>query len=298
MSAWSAPGKLFLLGEYGVLEGGRALVCAVDRRATARLDRAAAAPSPVIEAVLAELARRGRASPEGAITVDTGAFRDAAGAKLGLGSSAVAAVLAAAVARDEGDEETLEVAIAAHRAAAGGEGSAVDVAACFFGGVIAAKRQPSPVTPLPSRLPGLHLAVLSTGVPAATPELIARARAVDRWRDHAALFSRLSDEGIDAWARQDASRFLSVVARFGRAMEVLGREAGVTIVDARVAEVMRLAGEQGAAAKPSGAGGGDVVVLFARDPALGGVIAERTGMALLPLGVDAAGLRRERASER
>ena len=39
--AWSAPGKVLLLGEYGVLAGGRALVAAVNRRALGTTNPAA-----------------------------------------------------------------------------------------------------------------------------------------------------------------------------------------------------------------------------------------------------------------
>ena len=50
----SAPGKLVLLGDYGVLEGGRALVAAVNRRARGELSVSPAnePPSPLVQAVL------------------------------------------------------------------------------------------------------------------------------------------------------------------------------------------------------------------------------------------------------
>jgi phosphomevalonate kinase len=116
----SAPGKLMLLGEYAVLEGGLALAMAVNRRAVGRRasDGAAAGLSPVVAAVF-EAARRAGFPPPLNIEIDTSAFRDDAGLKLGLGSSAAAAVIAASLATDRRDETALQVAIEGHRAAFG-----------------------------------------------------------------------------------------------------------------------------------------------------------------------------------
>ena len=44
----SAPGKLFLIGEYGVLEGQPAVVAAVDRRVVGRLVPDLAPASPLV----------------------------------------------------------------------------------------------------------------------------------------------------------------------------------------------------------------------------------------------------------
>ncbi|MEL6186908.1 MAG: hypothetical protein AAFU79_19970, partial [Myxococcota bacterium] len=114
---WSAPGKLVLLGDYAVLEGARALVAAVDRRAVGRVD-AEGPRTEVVEAVLA------RARAEGAgvdgVRIDTAGFLEPGGQKLGIGSSAAVAVVTAALARGRGDELTFEVALEGHRDAAGG----------------------------------------------------------------------------------------------------------------------------------------------------------------------------------
>ena len=51
----SAPGKLVILGDYAVLDGGLAIVAAIDRRATGQAvarDPARPAPSRVVAAVL------------------------------------------------------------------------------------------------------------------------------------------------------------------------------------------------------------------------------------------------------
>ena len=147
MSAFSAPGKLFLIGEYAVLHGGTAVVAAVDRRAVARFVPGAQPATPLIaEAVnvLAAYAReRDLRLPDGAPLVDSSALSQD-GQKLGLGSSAAALVAAMGALWDvlgQADGTLpLELAVKAHRQAQGGRGSGGDVAAALRGGVIAYAR--------------------------------------------------------------------------------------------------------------------------------------------------------------
>lgn len=301
MSVVSAPGKLILLGDYAVLDGGLALVAAVDRRASGRAtppasgasgDTGAAAwRTPVVDAVIARAAVEGHAL-EGSLEIDTRAFFDASGKKMGLGSSAATAVVAAALVSGRGDEAALQIAIDGHRDASGGEGSGIDVAASFYGGVIAARRQPGPVAPLPTRLKDLRLAVLFTKKSARTAELVQACRASPAWNDWIGVLCALADEGARAWEKQDARAFLSVVQRYGRAMAGLGRAAKVDIVTEELDAIMRLAEEQGGAAKPSGAGGGDVAIVWGVDAELGPRIAERTATELVALAIDPRGLSR------
>ncbi len=84
-----------LIGEYAVLDGGPAVVAAIDCYAVAQLLPAADAVSPFVAAAQAEagavLAGLGRAAPGGVPVIDTAAF-SLDGRKLGLGSSAAATV--------------------------------------------------------------------------------------------------------------------------------------------------------------------------------------------------------------
>lgn len=283
----SAPGKLVLLGDYAVLDGAPALVGAVNRRAVGVLDPGGP-PSEVVDAVLARAGVRTR------VRIDTGGFVEPAGEKLGLGSSSAVAVVTAALATGVRDERCFALALDGHRDAAGGVGSGIDVAACFHGGVIATARQPAEVRPLPTRIPGLHLSVLYANQSASTSSLVRACRTSPRWTDWVAVMRTLAEEGIDAWAGQDADGFTSIVARYGRAMAGLGRDAGVGVVTPPIEAIMAAAERGGGAAKPSGAGGGDVVVLFSADAELGARVAEETGTRLVDLSVDPAGLRVER----
>jgi phosphomevalonate kinase len=173
VSAFSAPGKLFLAGEYSVLWGGVALVAAVGPRtsclARPRDDR-------TVEILLESSRLRGTATPAGvrwdeepsreflftSRAIDlvyrlsgregpglSAAFEPspvspaASGAqKLGMGSSARATVLAVEAARQsvglEGDR--LLLALVAHSVAQGHRGSGADVAACQIGGLVKYRR--------------------------------------------------------------------------------------------------------------------------------------------------------------
>ena len=284
----SAPGKIVLLGDYAVLDGGVAMVGAVNRRATGEVVTENVDASSVVRAVL----EHGKRDVPGSIRIDTSSFHTAAGDKLGLGSSAAVAVVASTLVLDTGDESVLSLAIEAHRAAAGGEGSGADVAAAYHGGVVAARRQPSPVEPLPSRIPGLTMSVLFAGKSAKTKDLVAAARKCSRWSHWMTVLKPLAERGIDAWCRGQTQLFTSIVDRYGRAMGGLGKDAGVSIVTDEIDAVIKLAAEGGGAAKPSGAGGGDVVVMWAADESLAPSIAERTGLQLLDLEIDPAGMYR------
>ncbi len=161
----SAPGKLFLAGEYAVLFGGVARVLAVGPRARAsvraRADRR-------VEVLLADGSLTGECTPLGvkwrraperpfhfvARTLDLAlravgkdgpgfsiAFEPSPtvnGHKLGIGSSARACVLAAEATRSVTGAtfDALKLALVAHSAAQGGKGSGADVAACFAGDVV------------------------------------------------------------------------------------------------------------------------------------------------------------------
>ena len=166
----SAPGKLFLSGEYAVLWGGTARLAAVGPRASAFVRRR---DDREVHLVLEAERLRGLATPLGvrwerevpeefrfvATAVDEVlrarrrdglgfgvAFapspRAGNGQKLGTGSSARAAVLATEAARFVLEErsDTLKLALLAHTQAQGGKGSGGDVATCFAGGVVRYRR--------------------------------------------------------------------------------------------------------------------------------------------------------------
>jgi len=276
----SAPGKLFLCGEYAVLEGAPAVLTAIDRRAVARVAAAARRTSPVVAAVLAEIGARfpelegaDRAAPP--VEVRTRGFTRGR-IKIGLGSSAAVAVAATALllARAKGsarldDEAVLGVALAAHRAAQGGRGSGADVAAAVHGGTIR-YRMGGAIERLGS--PAAEIAFVWTGQPASTTELLARVQAfaLEAPGEHRALLDALSALATDlaaAYAAPDPGEIVRLTGAYGGLMGRLGEAAGAPIVNPAHERVAELAASCGGAGKPSGAGGGDVAMAVFADPA-------------------------------
>jgi phosphomevalonate kinase len=209
----SAPGKLFLLGEYAVLEGAPALLTAVDARVRVRvepvdapawrldaadlgirglmlgtdgtlpdgLDAGTRESLRVFDAVRAAVAdRSGRQGsirrPSLAVGIDSSALQ-AGGHKLGLGSSAAVAVaLTAALARVAGLElDRGEVFDLANAAHRAAQGGSGS------GGDVAAStyggllRYVRDTTPTPLVWPaGLTMLVVVTGTGSSTTDLVGR----------------------------------------------------------------------------------------------------------------------------
>ncbi len=165
----SAPGKLFLSGEYAVLWGGEARIVGISPRAHAfvrpRVDRRVdivleggrlsghATPAgvrwsePVTDdfkfvSVAIDLAYRlsGVEGPGFSVAFEASPLVN--GHKLGIGSSARACVLAVEAARSAlgATWDSLKLALLAHADAQGGKGSGGDVAASFAGGVVRYRR--------------------------------------------------------------------------------------------------------------------------------------------------------------
>lgn len=274
----SAPGKLFLFGEYAVLAGGRAIVTAVDRRvvatchATPTLYRAHGAdvaltlPRHVLEAVGARVGVEH-------LETDVRAFFDGPN-KLGLGSSAASTVaLCAAVLAHEraGAHEhdnpldrdaVLDAALRAHRKLQGGRGSGGDVACATWGGTIVYSMT-EPWRALST--PRVELRAVWTGEPASSTALVGRveeARAqhpgdIDRaLRDIADVADRAVD-AMSAAQGDSGGRLVELFALGDEAMERLGAAASAPIITERHRALRTLAHRHGAVAKPSGAGGGD-----------------------------------------
>jgi len=171
MSAFrvTVPGNLLLAGEYAVLEeGGLGAALAVEPRLTVTVfpagdwqlvgrwtgggeqwDPESGVPPTFAGSVFLkalellegrgdERGRRWSRIPAARIEIDSTAFFDAQGRKLGYGSSAaLAAGITAALVRladREPDAQAHQAAVAAHRFAQGGAGSGYDVTVSWFGG--------------------------------------------------------------------------------------------------------------------------------------------------------------------
>ncbi|MBI5480163.1 MAG: hypothetical protein HY906_14955 [Deltaproteobacteria bacterium] len=259
-----APGKAFLSGEYAMLHGAPAVIVAVNRHARAQLETGAA---PGLSPFLAELLRR-RPAPAGQYpVVDSSALHDASGAKLGLGGSAAVTVAAAgALFAAEGQPldavtvraELLRLCVAAHRAAQGGRGSGGDVAASVHGGVVRVALHDGDVEVTPAALPaGFTLKLFRLGRPVSTPEMLrtVEALAAAEGVRHAALM-----EALVSAAEDFGGDPIGALRAQLRRLTALGVAAGVEIVPRAGWALAAAAEAVGGAAKPSGAGGGDLAV--------------------------------------
>ena len=261
----SAPGKLVLCGEYAVLAGHEAVVAAVDVRATATRTAGPLAfdeRSPLLAACIEELRARGE-EPEGRIVVDTAAFLDPAGRKLGLGSSAAAAAaFLGALLPNASVDVVHDITQAAHRRFQGGKGSGIDVAASCLGGIVRFLRAPGgprarAAPPIPE---DLSVVVAWSGSSQDTRHFIGRVQAAPHWREAVGPLGAAAALFLDACGRQAADDVLRAVEAARRGMAELGELAGIDIVSAPHRRIAALAAQHGGAAKPSGAGGGDVAI--------------------------------------
>ena len=315
----SAPGKAFLIGEYAVLEGAPALVTAVDVRAVAHDCDLPDRPAPSDLSLAAHASVRDHLSSGTATdfalgelpSVDSGPFSRGE-RKLGFGSSAaVAAAVVGFHLQEAGHDLTradtralaLQLARAAHHQAQGG-GSGGDVAAAVLGGSLRFTRDADPVV---LAHPGwLHVGFVDVGAPAHTASFVrkvqhaaaadphAHARAIDLLT--AASHDFLAGYVLDAAPGMAAIRRATEQHNLGLA--ALQALSGAPILPPTITAVTELARALGLAAKPTGAGGGDLVVIFAGSQgeldSFGVRLAREHGLFLLNrIAVAAPGLRSE-----
>lgn len=278
-----------LFGEYGVLEGGCALLIAVNRRAKVTLTPAkhyaVAAPgwlakeealfdlhpektTPIwhqpsdgeslglVNTVLSGLS--GSPATPVKLTLDTRALFGEQG-KFGIGSSAALCVaLAAAWSRCLDKTLTLADCQTLHFDFQG-SGSGADIATCYQGGVVHFRRHQSPV---PALLPqGLQLAFIWTGLSASTSRML---QTLATYKDecpkaYQRIMVTLQNSAEHALGQSGlVEAWLAAVADFVVALRAFAGQTSLPIFHSPHEELFRLAGNQGLLYKPMGAGGGDL----------------------------------------
>jgi phosphomevalonate kinase len=286
----SAPGKVFLAGEYAVLDGGPALIAGVDRAMHASWEGVqgvhvvhrpsgvawdgGAAPEELRFAVRAvglalKLCEDEGLEPRGFRLVFEDDFAED-GVKLGLGGSAAACVIAvraacAAQGRLLSEDEVVRLASEAHFTEQGQSGSGADVAACALGGLLRVCAGEIRRVAVPE---DLRLLLAFTGKSASTRSLVAKVRRfmegdAPRWaivKGEIVAQSEALTAALEGGERQSA---LAAVRAGAAAMARLGEESGAPIITAELTLACALAASAGAAGKPSGAGGGDCAVVLA-----------------------------------
>ena len=243
-----APGKLFVIGEYAVLDGGDAIVAAVDRGVCCTIFEGDAIESPQGDTRFVAPALKAVSAPPQHYRFEAWnplSFPH----KVGLGSSAaacVAAVGAGRIARGETPSPTdLITAMEVHREVQG-SGSGRDVMASFYGGI--------------SRFSGVHheplaslpISVIHSGKPADTGPRVEAYLAVSKRQD----FLRAASELVNAF---EADPILAL-DEYGRLLEKQAAQSGFNYLTPAHIRIRDLARQFGGSAKPSGAGGGDIAI--------------------------------------
>ena len=273
-----APAKAMIVGEYAVLDGSPAVVAAIHCFASATLQGEPGSPaSPFIlaaqEQARAALNARGidvaQAGLDRLPLVDTSSFsRD--GRKLGLGSSASATVAAvgcwfaaAGLDIENADirRELAQVARQAHDIAQGVRGSGADILAATWGGLrIVGTTEADCPAPL-ALPPGLCLRLVATTESASTSVLVARYRAAgDATQPARDQLAQAARHFISACQQSDAAQALQAVRNAYDGYVQLGSAIGCPLATDEHAAIAAAARALGGAAKPSGAGGGDLAV--------------------------------------
>ena len=324
MISQSAPGKLYIAGEYAVVEPGhRAVLVAVDRFITVRItpaehagrissalyetrslawyrrpedgmveveeqfDDYVVSAIRVVEALVVQGGGRLRSFDLGIVSE----LDEADGRKLGLGSSAAVTVatvraVAGLYSLSLDDLSVYKLAMLASDAVQP-IGSGGDIAASAVTGWVdyaspdrvwlrrarqRAQARGGTGDLLESDWPGLCLRRLPvpsvrlqvgwTGAPASTPALVAGVQAGSRGADDVySSFLRASQDTLasltTAIEDDDAGQVMSAITRNRVLLVQLGRISGRVIETPELTRLVEIARDHGAAAKSSGAGGGD-----------------------------------------
>ncbi len=252
-----APGKLVLLGEYAVLDGAPAVVAAVDRGVRCTVSAGSGCTTPgdgsFVRAVLGE-------APSAHYHFEDARPVVGIAGKPGFGGSAaatVAAVLAAGLPPERAAE--------AHAAVQGG-GSGIDVFASLRGGVRRFRDGAELACP--------PIVAVWSGQSASTGPRVRQYLAGSGRAAFVAESARL----VEAFATEPIRATREAYAL----LRAMAAAAGIAYDLPAFAATAALAIEHGGAAKPSGAGGGDIAVALLSDP---------EALAAFTLACERAGLR-------
>ncbi|MFZ9888240.1 MAG: mevalonate kinase family protein [Myxococcota bacterium] len=251
------------------------LLCRVTRGREGLSLSPSAPEALLLLALLQTLDERQRSLPTGLLEVDTAGFYLGVD-KLGLGSSAAvcASVAALLVDSDQASSPALLHALAdeAHTRFSGpeGKGSGIDVAASCFGGTFRFTRtaEATSLTPWTLCPEGVDLIVGYAGSSTSTRHFLREIRACkardgSRYDEAIALIAAATKRLLEATeGKSGPEPFFEALEECRTLMQRLGDLAGLDIVSAPHRRIAAIASTYGGAAKPSGAGGGDVAICF------------------------------------
>ena len=297
----TAPGKLFIIGEYAVLEGAPAILRVMPRVARVMTTPADKGKLTLISAtvetlplrykagsnettgarlldcVLETLLARQQLSTECSqllaagklsLSLDTADFyRD--GRKLGLGSSAALTVaLTRALTKGDSPAELIQLATASHRRFQGGAGSGADIALSAAGRDIIFRQDEEPVEVVIPH--DLHMLYIWTGTPADTTRFIGQ---FQTWREeNPAMFDRIitalsgtAELASRALIDQSATALMSAIKTCNEQLQWLSQASRLGFYNQIHHSLQKQVESAGCIYKPSGAGGGDFGIAFSID---------------------------------
>ncbi len=216
------------------------------------------------------------------IEINTDAFysREFHG-KMGFGSSAALCValvkgLLQTLEMDWSAPQIFRLALNAHHHAQGKMGSGIDIAASFFGGFLRYQRvyPEDPAGKMPVALatcPGLYFKPVFTGKSASTTRLVSGVKQLKEsepniYQQIMDRLKNISRQGLIDFEAGRVEQFLEHVHSFYNTLKELGQQSDMPIISEvhqRLAEIVEQAG---AVYKPSGAGSGDIGLVFTDDP--------------------------------
>jgi phosphomevalonate kinase len=287
MKTIQIPGKVMLSGEYAVLYGGTAVMAPVPRylNLTVSEDDNQGACSPIIEEALKypipELADYESANGKPTVAIDSSEFFDADAEgkiiKLGLGLSSAEAVGMIALRFERAGFEWIknrrliwEYADNVHRHVQRGLGSGADVAACAFGEPIkfcrkGDKAHVEPIT-MDQKYHKIPLRLIWTGMAADTRHMITR---FADWLGRGGMAAenllekliKSSHKLADSWFAEPADILFENLDIYTSIMTEIAGQADIQYSLPIHNEIALWAKHHGGRAKPTGAGGGDMILL-------------------------------------
>ena len=218
------------------------------------------------------------------ITIDTSGFvQSENGFKLGLGSSAAVTValmraVMAFLGKEGADilpQALFERAHGLHQKMQGGVGSGLDIAASVFGGLVAFPNRELHQALIPEKLDALSwpaMASVFVGASASTTDLVMkvntlRTKSRETFEDFMEQMREAATHVIVASREGDLSGVREGCSAYCRLMERLGQASGADIISEPHRRLRDLSIENGFDYKPSGAGGGDLGIILAKDEA-------------------------------
>ena len=281
----SAPGKLFIFGEYTVLEGGTALIYPAPLEA--KTESVASEDSIVVthseQKVTLDLSEALRQLPlvsaiaelvgvncfKNKMTIlDTRPFFKGK-QKLGLGSSSALTVSTIKCLRPElSMKDTIELGTRCHNFFQKKKGSGGDVALAAHGQPILFNQagDPRPV----AQLQGLHILAIWTGKPASTSNFLIK---LEEWKSESGeIFyskmeelSKISLSCAHNVEEQNTSNLIENIIKFDSALEAFSNTSQLNFYSDNHLRMKTESKKAGLAYKPSGAGGGDFGISFSDD---------------------------------